>query len=252
VAQLKASHAGGGAQPSLSAVGSTPLSPVVAASVGQPASSSSAADHSQACQCPKGSPQAVSSASAVPGIQLSCPSSGSQPVVIGIISLIAGALISHWLSVRRELRKECRGEVDACCKMVAELLDKGRTYFALAAEDEEAKELSSEIVFELHRLTKRVERLKPRYRYFAIEQAIDAVGESLTGGNFDSKDRPKYGASSERVRSIEQDVHSLMDALEDGFSSSFDRSVVQMTATSVKERCQQKVRAAVASVKSWF
>lgn len=247
--QLKASHVGVGAQPSSSAANSTSLPPAAAASVGQSATPSSAADHSQGCQCTKGSPQTVSSASAVPAIQLSCPSSASQPVVIGIISLIAGALISHWLSVRRELRKECRGEVDACCKMVAELLDKGRTYFALAGGDDEAQELSSEIVFELHRLTKRVERLKPRYRYFAIEQAIDAVGESLTGGDFDSKDRPKYGASSERVRAIEQDVHSLMDALEDGFSSSFDRSVVKMATTPVKEWFQQKMRIAKASVK---
>lgn len=81
--------------------------------------------------------------------------------------------------------------------------------------------------------------MKLRYRHFAIEQPLDALSESLTGDDFDSKDRPSYTRSSDRVRSIEQDVHSLMDALEDGFSTSFDRSEFSLAATSVKRWFQR-------------
>lgn len=211
----------------------------VDAAVAVPVASAAAKIPAVSCPLPLGSPQAIAPVAASPATQVSCPSSTSQPIALGIFTLLVGAWITHRLSARRELRKECRTEVDACCKMIADLLDKGRKCFALLGSEEEARKLSSEVVFDLHRLTKRVERLKLRYRYFAIERSLDALSESLTGDDFDSKDRPSYPRSSDRVRSIEEDVHGLMDALEDGFSTSFDRSEVSLAVTSVKSWFQR-------------
>lgn len=134
---------------------------------------------------------------------------------------VIGWLVTHSLTERREQRKERRTEVDACCKIAAELLVKARIYYAEIGSSEKAKLLASEIRFEAQRLFKRVERLQEFCPSFQMEPALDALMDSVIGGDFDSIERPALVLSSPRLNEIEQACHLVMDSLEDGFSKTY-------------------------------
>lgn len=121
----------------------------------------------------------------------------------------------------REVRKETKAEVDACCKAASQLLTTCRSYFQLSATDEVADGASASIRFELQRLLMRAERLESRYSRFEVMGACEELLESVTGGDFDSGSRPAYSASSDKLRKIESDVHFLVERLEEGFAREF-------------------------------
>lgn len=121
----------------------------------------------------------------------------------------------------RELRKEKRVEVDACCKLVADLLEKARSFYLKEGSDPEAISGSADIRFSMHRLLKRVERLQRQQRAFRIGNSAGQLFESMTGGDFDSPTRSALVLGDERLATIEADCHAVMDALESGFEEAF-------------------------------
>lgn len=145
-----------------------------------------------------------------------------KAIYLPIALLFVGGYLNHRLTLRRDIRKECRTEVDACCKMLADLLEKGRKYFKSEPNSDDAVKLAPEIRFEIYRLIKRVERLESRHAGFSTENAIDQLHEKLTGGDFDSANKPIIESNSMVFREIELSIHGLIDTLEDGFSKTFD------------------------------
>ena len=67
----------------------------------------------------------------------------------GWLLTIIGWLVSSSQANSRERRKEARAEIDACIKLLSELLIKTRTYYGAAASDLLSKSRASEIRFEL-------------------------------------------------------------------------------------------------------
>lgn len=121
----------------------------------------------------------------------------------------------------RELRKEKRVEVDACCKLVADLLEKARAFYLKPGMDPEAASSAADIRFSMQRLLKRVERLQRQQREFRIGDSAGQLFESMTGGDFDSPARVALVLGDERLAAIEADCHAVMDVLESGFEEAF-------------------------------
>lgn len=138
---------------------------------------------------------------------------------VGWFVTVLGWFITSYQANQREVRKERRAEVDACCKMAADLLDKARKFYALPGDSAEAKVLAADIRFLLQRLLTRAERLQTLDSAFDVVSAGAALMESLTGADFDSISRPAWGPNEMRMQAIEADTHAAMDALEAGFSA---------------------------------
>jgi len=113
-----------------------------------------------------------------------------------------------------------RTEIDACCKMAAELLTKGRQYYTTPPTPTSSG-TEAEIRFDLQRLLTRVERIEKRCAAFDVTNAGVELMDSLTGGDFESVSRQQVPHNSDLISKIESDVHFLMDALEDGFGRQF-------------------------------
>lgn len=135
----------------------------------------------------------------------------------GWLLTIFGWFISGTQANNREIRKEIRSEVDACCKMVSDLLVKARVYYSSPPTDPLEQSRASEISFDLQRLITRIERLEKRYSQFEMMGAGSELMDSLTGGDFATADRKLETANSDLMQKIESDIHFLIDRLEDGF-----------------------------------
>ncbi len=131
----------------------------------------------------------------------------------GISSLQANA---------RESRKETRSEVDACCKIAADLLEKSRRYYAKPGSDSACVAEAADISFTLRRLLTRMTRLRNQRRPFRhIMGAGGEMFDLISGGDFDSMNRPAYVANSPRLRDIEEAANRLIDTLESAFAHEF-------------------------------
>ena len=134
---------------------------------------------------------------------------------------VVGWLVSNAQANSREKRKEARTEIDACIKLLAELVLKSRTYFGAAASDALSKSRAAEIRFELQRLIARVERLEGKHAQFDVTGACGELMDAISNDPFESADREALTADSDLMLKIESDTHLLIDQLEDGFVKAF-------------------------------
>jgi len=134
---------------------------------------------------------------------------------------IVGWLVSNAQANSREKRKEARAEIDACIKLLAELVVKSRIYFGAAASDPLSKSRASEIRFELQRLITRVERLEDKHAQFDVIGACGELMDAISGDPFESADREVFAVDSDLLLKIESDTHVLINQLEDGFVKAF-------------------------------
>lgn len=134
---------------------------------------------------------------------------------------IVGWLVSNSQANSREKRKEARAEIDACIKLLAELVLKSRAYFGAPASDTLSKSRAAEIRFELQRLIARVERLEGKHAQFDVTGACGELMDAITHDPFESADRVELAADSDLLMKIESDTHVLIDQLEDGFIKAF-------------------------------
>lgn len=134
---------------------------------------------------------------------------------------LVGWFVSHRLTSARELRKERKGEIDACAKMATDLVSKARQYYTVAPTDPKCAELESQIKFDLYRLMKRVERLEAAHPQFDTDGIRQALMDSLVGDSFESAQRTPVAHSDVLLIAIESDVHQLIDTMEDGFARAF-------------------------------
>lgn len=133
-----------------------------------------------------------------------------------------GWLVSNRQGNNREKRKEARSEVENISKRAEDIVARCRKYYGAAATDPEDTGRSSEIAFEMQRLLSRVQRL--RVGKPAFSAAVYASGEFfdlVTGGEFQSKARARFGADSELICEIEAGAFDLIDKLETGFGATF-------------------------------
>lgn len=110
-----------------------------------------------------------------------------------------------------------RSEVDACCKLASELLDKSRKFYEIPGDAPQARSLSADIKFQFARLLKRTERLEKQHTAFRLKDPVADLMESMTGGQFESVTRTAEEPNSARLIAIESDVHGVMDELEGAF-----------------------------------
>lgn len=134
---------------------------------------------------------------------------------------IVGWLVSNAQANSREKRKEARAEIDACIKLLAELVIKARSYFGFPATELLSKSKAAEIRFELQRLITRVERLESKHAEFEVTGACGELMDAISGDPFESVDREALAADSEILLRIESDTHVLINQLEDGFVKAF-------------------------------
>lgn len=134
---------------------------------------------------------------------------------------IVGWLVSNAQANSREKRKEARAEIDACIKLLAELVLKSRSYFGAPVTDPLAKSRAAEIRFELQRLITRVERLEGKHAEFDVTGACGELMDAVSGDPFESAGREALAADSDLLLKIESDTHLLIDQLEDGFVKAF-------------------------------
>ena len=139
----------------------------------------------------------------------------------GWLFTIFGWLVSNAQANRREKRKEARAEVDACIKLLAELVTKSRDYYGEAAANPQSKSRGSEIRFELQRLIARVERLERKHAQFDVTGACGELMDSISGDPFESADRQALAADADLLLRIESAAHVLIEQLEDGFIKAF-------------------------------
>lgn len=140
---------------------------------------------------------------------------------IPLILTVVGWYVANSASAKREIRKERRAEVDACCKMLAEILAKTRSYYTKGAEHEDSVKLGREVVFELHRVLQRIERLEDSCPKFEVSGTCAQLHEAATGGEFESKERKALPHDASEIMQIEYWTHMTMDRLEDGFVATF-------------------------------
>lgn len=146
---------------------------------------------------------------------------GSWIPYIALALTVAGWFVTNNASAKREIRKERRAEVDACCVMAASLYSKSIKYYTSSSSAPDAASLATEIKFDLYRLTRRIETLEKRCPKFDMEGLLVELHGSLTGANFESVSRAALSHEATELLTIEADVHAVMDGLEDGFDNSF-------------------------------
>lgn len=131
-----------------------------------------------------------------------------------------GWFVTSYQANQREARKERRAEVDSCCKLAHEILEKARKHYSKPGDDPDMKSAAADITFSLRRLLKRVERLQQMDSSYDMKVISGQLMDSLTGADFDSVSRTVISADDVRLKAIEQDTHELMDRLELGFYAS--------------------------------
>ncbi len=136
---------------------------------------------------------------------------------IPLILTIVGWYVANSASAKREIRKEKRAEVDAMCKMLADILGKARSYYTKSADDADAIKTGRELVFDLHRVLQRVERLEAACPKFEVSGTWSELHEATTGGDFESTSRKAVSHDDPVIMSIEHWTHKTMDRLEEGF-----------------------------------
>jgi hypothetical protein len=144
--------------------------------------------------------------------------------LIGVAWVLAAAGwgVSSLQANAREARKETRSEVDACCKIGADLLEKSRRFFAKEGSDPACIAEAADIKFGLRRLLTRMDRLRKQRRPFGhIMGVASDLFEVVSGADFESVKRPSYAANSSRLNEIEEATHRLIDTLESAFASEF-------------------------------
>jgi hypothetical protein len=134
---------------------------------------------------------------------------------------VVGWLVSHAQANSRERRKEVRTELDACIKLLGELVQKSRAYYCEPASDLQSKSRAAEIRFELQRLLTRVERLEVKHPQFDVTGTCGELMDAVSGGSFESADREALAADADLLLKIESDTHALINQLEDGFIKAF-------------------------------
>jgi hypothetical protein len=134
---------------------------------------------------------------------------------------VVGWFVSNAQATSREERKETRAEIDACIKLLTELMIKSRAYYHLEVTDALSKSRASEIRFELQRLIFRVERMESKYAQFDVVGACGELMDSISGDPFESADRQALTADSDLLLKIESDTHFLINQMEDGFIKAF-------------------------------
>lgn len=134
---------------------------------------------------------------------------------------IVGWLVSNAQANSREKRKEVRAEIDACIKLLAELVLKTRCYFGVPATDPLSKSKAAEIRFELQWLIARVERMEGKHAQFDVIGACGELMDAISGDPFESADREVFAADSDLLLKIESDTYVLINQLEDGFVKVF-------------------------------
>lgn len=140
--------------------------------------------------------------------------------IIGFAVTGFGWFVSSAQANSREARKEKRTEVDACCKLAAEILEKARKYYVKPPDDSSPGE-AADLSFSVMRLLKRMERLERQQSSFKVTDAGEELFEAATGGEFESSSRAAKGPLDPQVRRIEQAVHRVIDDLESGFETAF-------------------------------
>lgn len=138
-----------------------------------------------------------------------------------LILTIVGWYVANSTSAKREIRKEKRAEVDACCKMLADILGKARFYYTKPASDPDAIKAGRELVFDLHRVLQRIERLEKACPKFEVSGTCGELHEAATGGDFESSSRQALAHNDPVITRIEHWTHMTMDRLEDGFLATF-------------------------------
>lgn len=139
---------------------------------------------------------------------------------VGLVITLIGWFVNNKSANKRENRKECRAEVDACCKLAADLFDKAKAYYSSIPKAED-RPVAAEIRFNVQRLFIRVERLQERHQKFEVIGACEEMLDSITGDSFESANRKAINLSDVLIIKIENDVHFLMDQLELGFYKTF-------------------------------
>ena len=137
-------------------------------------------------------------------------------ISIGWMITALGWFITSWQANRREVRKERRSDVDACCKLTSDVLDRARKYY-LSEASHDSKQVEADISFLMTRLIRRVERLGKQDAKFDAENEIGALFDRVTGGDFGSHQRNKRSCDDPLFGHLEDDAHSLMDKLEGAF-----------------------------------
>ena len=154
-------------------------------------------------------------------VQLADVLSPSLPYIPLILTVI-GWYVANTASAKREIRKEKRSEVDACCKMLADILSTARSYYTKAADDSDAIKGGRELVFDLHRVLQRIERLEHACPKFDVSGTCGELHEAATGGEFESKSRLALPHDASKILEIEYWTHNVMDRLEDGFIATYN------------------------------
>ncbi|WP_010465713.1 hypothetical protein [Acidovorax radicis] len=142
------------------------------------------------------------------------------PFAPPLLTILGWSIVAKQ-AAQREVRKERRTEVDACCKMAAEILVKARTYYTKDPSDAESLKLEREIKFELYRLAQRVERLEKACPKFEVQGTWSELQDAATGGDFESATRPVRAHSDSVISNIEHWTHQLIDQLEAGFALTY-------------------------------
>ena len=131
-----------------------------------------------------------------------------------------GWMLVSYQANKRDVRKEKRTEVDACCEMAAELLVKARLFYSKAASATESGE-TADLRFSVHRLLKRLQRLQRQHSRFSLKTPGSELLEAITGDDFESKSRVALAPNHPRLGKMEESVHFVIDALESGFEAEF-------------------------------
>ena len=139
----------------------------------------------------------------------------------GWLLTILGWFVSNLQANRRERRKEARAEIDACIKLLTDLVQKARIYFCGSDDADKSKHTAAEIKFELQRVLMRVERLEKRYVIFDVFGACGELMDAITSDPFESAQRQLMAPDSDHMMKIESDAHVLISQMEEGFTNAF-------------------------------
>lgn len=135
---------------------------------------------------------------------------------------VGGWVVTNAQSNKREKRKETRAEVSEIVEGVTSVLAACRTYYQDGPDHADDAIRAANLAFDVKLVATRVQRLVLREKLFSsATDACDSFFEAVTGEGFQSKTRNKFEPGSDRLQTIEEAVHELVDCLEEGFTSAF-------------------------------